>query len=100
MFAPSTPRQKKQASRPVAAPARPQQVPAQPHFLKRRSTILAISSALIIAVGAYTGAVLKTDVQKKIVREEQKKEDPAHQIERYRPPSNVWRAWELTSTAG
>jgi len=38
--------------------------PPAPHFLKRRGVVLSVSAFAIVAVGAFTGAMLKTDVQK------------------------------------
>ena len=38
--------------------------PAAPQFLKRRGVVVSTSAIVIIAVGAFTGAMLKTDVQK------------------------------------
>lgn len=35
-----------------------------PHIFKRRGVIVSISAIVIIAVGAFTGAMMKTDVQK------------------------------------
>ena len=84
MAAPPPPRNKPAySSAPAAAP--------KPAFFKRRSVIMAISSAVIIGVGAYTGAALKTDVEKKQVVREFKSETPEEQIERYVSQENDFK---------
>ncbi|KAI5778734.1 hypothetical protein EDC01DRAFT_783712 [Geopyxis carbonaria] len=51
-------------------------------LLQRRSTILAISAAIITAAGAYAGALLKTDVEQKTVAQTVREEGVAERIDR------------------
>jgi hypothetical protein len=51
-------------------------------LLKRRGVVISISAVVIIAVGAFTGAMLKTDQEKKAEVQKVQSEGLDHRIDR------------------
>jgi len=58
--------------------------PPQSPLLKRRGAIVVASACVIVAVGAYAGAMLKTNVQQKQAVQRRAEESVEERIERLR----------------
>ncbi|TGZ82952.1 hypothetical protein EX30DRAFT_144884 [Ascodesmis nigricans] len=57
--------------------------PSQPpSFLRRRSTMLAISAVVVVAAGAFAGAQLKQDVQKRAEIQKRREEPTEEKLAR------------------
>lgn len=62
-------------------PSTPQSQPVP--LLKRRGTMLAVCSVIVVAVGAYAGAQLKTNVEQQREVQKRREETVEEKIQRY-----------------